>query len=69
MGEYGFSLTRILPHLDRIVDSVLMQKNKAQGQPVFSHILDSEKRKKLSENDKINLAGKRQKMNHKLTDS
>ena len=45
MREYGFSLTRILPYTDRIVDSVLMQ-NKGQGQPVFSHILDSEKRKK-----------------------
>ena len=46
MREYGFSLTRILPYMDRIYNSVFIQKNKGQEQPVFSHILDSEKPKK-----------------------
>ena len=30
MQEHGFSLTRILPYTDRIVDSVLMRKSTGQ---------------------------------------
>ena len=39
MREYGFSLSRILPHKDKIVDSVLIRENTAQRKPVFSQIL------------------------------
>ena len=39
MREYGFSLTRILPYKDKIVDFVLMRENKGQWKPIFSHIL------------------------------
>ena len=42
MREYGFSLTRFLPHEDQIYDSVLLRKNTAQSKPVFSHILCSD---------------------------
>ena len=38
MREYWFSLTRTLPHKDRIVDYVLMRVNAGQWKPVFSHI-------------------------------
>ena len=42
MPEYGFSLTRIFPHKDRIEDSVSLQENTSQRQPVFWYILRSE---------------------------
>ena len=41
MREYGFSLTRILPCEDRIVDSIFIRENIDQWQPAFSHILCS----------------------------
>ena len=39
MPEYEFSLTRIFPGKDIIVDSPPMQKNKYQKNPVIWHIL------------------------------
>ena len=39
MREYGFSLTRILPYRDRIIDSVLIWENTGQWKPVFFSIL------------------------------
>ena len=39
MWRYEFSLTRILPYKDRIVDSVIIRKNTGQWKSVFSHIL------------------------------
>ena len=44
MCEYQFSLTRILPYRDRVLDSVFIRENKGQWKPVFSHILCSEKK-------------------------
>ena len=41
MQECRFSLTRILPHKHRIVDSVLIRENAGQLKPIFSHILCS----------------------------
>ena len=41
MREYGFSLARILPYKDKIVDLVLIRENMGQWKPVFSHILYS----------------------------
>ena len=41
MREYGFSLTRILPYKDKIVDFVLIRENKGQWKPVFSYTLYS----------------------------
>ena len=41
MQEYGFSLTRILPYKDRIVNFVLIQDNAGQWKAVFLHILYS----------------------------
>lgn len=35
MPECGFSLTRIFPHKDRIVDFVLIKENTLQRKPVF----------------------------------
>ena len=39
MREYEFSLIRILPYEDRIVNSVLIRENTGQWKPAFSHIL------------------------------
>ena len=39
MREYEFSLIRILPYKDRIVNSVLIRENTGQWKPAFSHIL------------------------------
>ena len=36
MAEYGFSLTRIFPYQDRIVDYVLKKERTGQGKPVFT---------------------------------
>ena len=41
MQKYEFSLTCILPHKDRIYDSVIIRENTGQWKPVFSHILCS----------------------------
>ena len=41
MGEDEFSLPRIRPYKDRIVDSALIRENTGQRKPVFSHILCS----------------------------
>ena len=41
MGEYGFSLTRILPYKDKIVDSVFIRKNMGQWKLVFLQNLRS----------------------------
>ena len=41
MPEYGFLLTRILPDIDRICDSVFIREKMGQWKPVFSHILCS----------------------------
>ena len=38
MREYGFSLTRILPYKDKIVDFVLIRENSGQWKPLFSYI-------------------------------
>ena len=38
MREYGFSLTCILPYIDRIVDSVFIRENTGQWKSIFSHI-------------------------------
>ena len=35
MREYGFSLTRIFPNKDRIVDTILIRENTAQRKPAF----------------------------------
>ena len=48
MQESGFSLTRILSHKDRIVDSVLIRKYSGQEKPVFLHILCSDELTKKS---------------------
>ena len=42
MREYGFSVTRILPYKDKIVDFVLIRENTGHSKPVFLHILCSE---------------------------
>ena len=39
MREYGFSLTGIFLHKDRIYDSALIRENAGQRKPVFLHIL------------------------------
>ena len=44
MREYRFSLTRILPYKDRIVDSDLIRENMGQWKPAFSLILRSVRR-------------------------
>ena len=46
MPKYKFSLTRIFPQKDRIVDSVLIRKSAGQEKPAFSHILQNEIKKK-----------------------
>ena len=43
--EYGFSLTGNLPYKDRIYDSVFIQENTEQKNPVFWHILCNEREK------------------------
>ena len=50
MRECGFSLTRILPYKDRMVDSILIRENAGQYKPVFSHILCSATGKKETRN-------------------
>ena len=45
MREFRFSLTHILPYVDRIYDSVLIRENTGQWKPVFPHILCSACRK------------------------
>ena len=42
MQEYGFSLTRILPYKDRILDSDLKWENTGQWKPEFSHVICSD---------------------------
>ena len=46
LREYGFSLTRILPYRDRIVDSVLVRENTGSMnthiRPYFMHCLSSD---------------------------
>ena len=42
MRENAFSLNRIILCNNRIAYPVLMQKNKGQRKPVFSHILRSD---------------------------
>ena len=37
--KHEFSLNRIFPYKDRIIDSVLIQENMGQGKPLFSHVL------------------------------
>ena len=39
MREYGFSVTRILPYKDKLVDFVLIRENTGHLKPAFSHIL------------------------------
>ena len=41
--EYGFSLTRILPYKDKIIDFVLILENTGQWKAVFPHILCSDR--------------------------
>ena len=41
MRKYGFSLTSILPHEDRIYDSAFIRENTGQWKPFFSYILCS----------------------------
>ena len=41
MQECWFSLTRIFPYKDEILDSVFIQENTGQRRNVFSHILHS----------------------------
>ena len=41
MLEYGFSLTRIFPYQNTIIDSVLKPENTGHRKPVFRHILRS----------------------------
>ena len=41
MREYGFSLTLILPYIDKIINFVLIRENTRQWKPVLSHILCS----------------------------
>ena len=41
MREYGFSMSRMFPCKDKIVDFVLIQENTGQRKPVFSQILCS----------------------------
>ena len=43
MPEYGFSLARIFPYKERIVDFVFMWESAGQKKPVFWHILLHEK--------------------------
>ena len=50
MPEYGFSLTRILPYKDRIVDSVLIREYTGQRKTVYWHILYSAYWKKYWKN-------------------
>ena len=38
MSEYGFSLTRIFPYKDIIVDSIPIRENAGQRKPVLRHI-------------------------------
>ena len=38
MQEYGFSVARILPNKDKIVDCVVIRENTGHWKPVFSHI-------------------------------
>ena len=42
MREYGFSLNRILPYKDRIVESVFIRKNMVQWKTLLSQILYNE---------------------------
>ena len=42
VSEYGFSLIRIFPHKDEIVDSVLIREHTDQRNAIFWHILCSE---------------------------
>ena len=39
MLEYGFSLTRIFPYKNRVVDSPRIRENKGQTKPVFQHFI------------------------------
>ena len=39
--EYGFSLTRIFPYWDIIIDSVLIREYTDQRKSIFWHILGS----------------------------
>ena len=39
MAEFGFSLTRIFPYKDRILDSVFLREYTGQRKPVFWYIL------------------------------
>ena len=45
MWEYGCSLTRIFLFKDKIVDSVLIRGSTVRRKPVFSHILQSVRKK------------------------
>ena len=39
MPEYGFSLIRIFPYKDKIVDSMFLWEKWCQRKPAFGHIL------------------------------
>ena len=40
-SEYGFSLTRIFPYMNKIVDSVLIRVYTCQRKPLFLYVLRS----------------------------
>ena len=41
MSEYWFSMIRIFPYEERIVDYVLLRENTGLRKPVFVHVLQS----------------------------
>ena len=61
MPENGFSVTRILPYKDKIVDFVFIRENTCHWKLAFSHILCNESLIKVAgkERDVEWLAGKK----------